>query len=138
MIAYVDSSVVLRVVLGQRGRLEEWSAIDRAVASALIEVECLRTLDRFRLAHQLTEAELVRYRVATYRLIEEIDLVEITRPVLSRASQPFATSLGTLDAIHLATAILWRDQTSESLMLATHDGALALAARSHGFKVIGS
>jgi predicted nucleic acid-binding protein len=138
VIAYVDSSVVLRVVLGQRGRLEDWSAIDRAVASALIEVECLRTLDRFRLAHQLTEAELVRYRVATYRLIEEIDLVEITRPVLSRASQPFATSLGTLDAIHLATAILWRDQTSESLMLATHDGALALAARSHGFKVIGS
>ena len=49
MIAYLDASVLLRVVLGQPNKLKEWSQIEAAVASALVEVECLRMLDRLRL-----------------------------------------------------------------------------------------
>ncbi len=45
---------------------------------------------------------------------------------------------GALDAIHLATALTWRDQIDASLIVATHDGALALAARAFGFEVRGS
>ena len=50
MIVYLDSSVLLRVILGQRNALKEWRSIEQGVASALVEVECLRTLDRVRLA----------------------------------------------------------------------------------------
>ncbi len=49
MIAYVDSSVLLRIVLGQPGALHKWRAIKTAVSSRLAEVECLRALDRLRL-----------------------------------------------------------------------------------------
>jgi hypothetical protein len=45
--------------------------------------------------------------------------------------------LGTLDAIHLATADLWRESNPGDLLVATHDRALALAARASGFKVAG-
>ena len=55
MIAYLDSSVVLRVVLGQPGSLREWKAIENGVASALLEVECVRTLDRLRLLEGIAE-----------------------------------------------------------------------------------
>jgi len=48
------------------------------------------------------------------------------------------TELGTLDAIHLATAILWEDFRREDIVMATHDTALALGARAHGFRVIGT
>ena len=48
------------------------------------------------------------------------------------------TELGTLDAIHLATALLWKELTREELTMATHDGALALAAQAHGLLVIGA
>jgi hypothetical protein len=34
------------------------------------------------------------------------------------AAQPMPTELGTLDAIHLATALLWRDTASEPLTMA--------------------
>lgn len=34
MIAYLDSSVLLRVVLGQRGRLREWTSVREGIASA--------------------------------------------------------------------------------------------------------
>jgi hypothetical protein len=47
------------------------------------------------------------------------------------------TELGTLDAIHLATAILWKDVTHADLIMATHDTALALGARAHGLRVVG-
>ncbi len=47
------------------------------------------------------------------------------------------TELGTLDAIHLATALLWRELTGISPIVTTHDGALAVAARAHGFTALG-
>jgi hypothetical protein len=43
-----------------------------------------------------------------------------------------------LDALHLATALVWRDRLQESLAIATHDAALAGAARSFDFRVIGA
>src|SRR5688572_32535081 len=48
MIAYLDSSVLLRILLGQKDALAEWREIDTGIGSALVEVECLRTLDRLR------------------------------------------------------------------------------------------
>jgi len=137
VIAYLDSSVVLRVVLGQRGSLREWKAIETGVASALLEVECLRTLDRLRLLEGVAEGEIARRREAIYRIVEALTVIEPTRPVLARAAQPFPVVLGTLDAIHLATALMWRERSDADLVMATHDAALGLAARAVGFRVIG-
>jgi predicted nucleic acid-binding protein len=137
VIAYLDSSVLLRIVLRQPKRLREWRTITRGVSSALAEVECLRTLDRLRIVERLPENRIAPRREAVYRLLESIEVVEPTRPILRRAAQPLAAFLGTLDAIHLATALAWREQTGENLVVATHDSALALAARASGLRVIG-
>ena len=107
------------------------------VGSALIEVECLRTLDRLRLAEDLPDQEIASRREAAFRLIEAIEVIDITHPVLARAAQPLPTALGTLDAIHLATALVWQEQTGLDLVLATHDSALAMAAKASGFRVVG-
>jgi predicted nucleic acid-binding protein len=137
VIAYLDSSVLLRVVLRQPDALAQWRRIDRGVASALVEVECLRTLDRLRIAAGLTDRELARRRQAVFRVLDATEVVEVTRPVLARAAQPMPTALGTLDAIHLATALLWREWRGEDLVFATHDTALALASRASGLVVVG-
>ncbi len=138
MIAYLDSSVLLRKILGQPGALPEWREIEAAVASALVEVECLRTLDRLRLVERLDDEAIAPRREAVFRLLAAVEVVEPTRPILARASQPLPTSLGTLDAIHLATALLWRESRGTDLVVATHDAALALAARASGFAVAGA
>lgn len=138
MIAYLDSSVLLRIVLGQANRLKEWPNIKSAVASAIAKVECLRTMDRLRLRVGMLDEDLALRREAVYRLTEETTLVEPTRVVLQRAAQPLPTPLGTLDAIHLATAMLWRETRAGDLVMATHDQALAVAARAVGFAVIGA
>ena len=138
MIAYVDSSVILRVVLGQPQALAEWKRIRNGIASALVEVECLRTLDRLRLRQDLPDAEVAVRRTAIDAILARLSLVDPTRPILARAAQPFPTRLGTLDAIHLATALLWRDRNEGDLVVATHDGALATAARACGLTAIGA
>lgn len=138
MIAYLDSSVLLRVILGQRDALKEWGRVAQGIASALAEVECLRTLDRLRLTEGYTDEVIAERREAVYRLMEAMEVVEITHAVLSRASQPLPTALGTLDAIHLATAMMWKERTAKDLSMATHDVALAIAAKASGLRVVGA
>jgi hypothetical protein len=45
--------------------------------------------------------------------------------------------LGTLDALHLATALIWRDRVGALPALATHGTAVGVAARAFGFDVVG-
>jgi hypothetical protein len=47
------------------------------------------------------------------------------------------SSLGTLDALHLSTALCLREAGSGELTFLTHDGELAVAARSLNFAVDG-
>jgi hypothetical protein len=138
VIAYVDASVLLRVVLGQPDSLPEWSRIDRGVSSALVMTESLRTLDRLRVRVKLADADIARRRATILELIASLEIVDIDAAVLERASQPMPTELGTLHAIHLATALLWKEMTREQLTMATHDVALGLAAQAHGLPVIGT
>jgi uncharacterized protein len=137
MIAYVDASVLLRVALGQPNALPEWRHIDRGVSSALVTTESLRTLDRVRLRAVLSDIEMARRRATVLALIDSLELIEIDSRVLDRAAQPMPTELGTLDAIHLASSLLWQDATGENLTMATHDRALGVAAQAHGLKVVG-
>jgi predicted nucleic acid-binding protein len=136
--AYVDSSVLLRLVLQQPGVLREWNSIARGIASPLVELECLRTLDRLRLRLRIADPEIARRRESVFRALDGMELVELGPMVLSRASQTLPTELGTLDAIHLASALLWRDTAGTDLAMATHDTALAVAARAFGLRVLGS
>ena len=137
MIAYVDTTVLLRVALRQRNALPEWRNVDHGVASAVVMVESLRTLDRLRRRAALPDRELASRRSALLRLIASLELVETDVTMLERAAQPMPTELGTLGAIHLATALLWKEMTQADLVMATHDDHLALAAQAHGLPVVG-
>src|ERR1700684_3939980 len=138
MIAYVDSSVLLRLVLGHPNALAEWREIDRGVSSALISTESLRTLDRVRIRAGLSDLEVSMRRATILQLISSMELIDVDSNVLERAAQPMPTELGTLDAIHLASALLWQDATDIDPVMATHDAALGMAAKAHGLKVLGS
>jgi predicted nucleic acid-binding protein len=137
VIAYVDASVLLRVALRQPNALTEWRQIQRGVSSALVMTESLRTLDRLRLRASLTDEEVASRRATILALIGSLELVEIDAIVLERAAQPMPTELGTLDAIHLATALLWKEMADVDLVMATHDGALAVGAQAYGLRVVG-
>jgi hypothetical protein len=64
--------------------------------------------------------------------------VLLRSPVLGRAGEPVPMPLGTLDVVHLATALIWCDRIGPLSAVATHDSALASAARAFGFDVLGT
>jgi predicted nucleic acid-binding protein len=134
---YLDSSVLLRVILGEPEPLASWPRIDVVVSSELIRVESLRTIDRARVEFRLGDEDVARHRADLLEAIETIHLVPLGADVLARAAEPFPTLIGTLDALHLASALLVREQYDE-LLFATHDRALAIAARAMGFRVEGA
>jgi predicted nucleic acid-binding protein len=136
--AYIDTSALLRLVLREPGALEELRSYDALVSSELTAVESCRTIDRLRLQGALTTEEAAKRQKVVTEWLEAIDLVLLRPPVLSRASDPLPTPLGTLDAVHLATALIWRERVGALSIVATHDAALALAARAFGFDVLGS
>ncbi len=134
--AYIDSSVLLRVVLGEPGQLPSWGRIDRALSNELIRLECLRTIDRARIELRLDDEVVSRQRANVLEALGGLDLIPLSTIVLERAAEPFPTLIGSLDAIHLASALLVRERSAE-LLFATHDAQLALAARALGFSVEG-
>jgi len=138
VIAYMESSVILRLVLGQPGAWRDWRTLEGGATSALTEVECLRTLDRLRLAEQISERAIAERRAAVYDLLRRLATIELSRPVLSRASQPLPLALRTLDALHLASALAWREHAGDAVVLATHDARLGAAARALGLDTVGT
>jgi predicted nucleic acid-binding protein len=134
---YLDSSALLRLILREPGGIEGLQSRERLVSSELLAIECPRTIDRLRLSGSLTMEEATVATSAVGEWLEAVDLVLLQRPVLARASEPFPTPLGTLDAIHLATALVFRDRTGEEIAMATHDDALATAARAFTMTVLG-
>jgi predicted nucleic acid-binding protein len=137
VIAYIDTSALLRIVLREPGALDELRTCDGLVSSELIAVESARTIDRLRLQGSLSPEEAAARMRTVNEWLEAIDLVLLRTPVLSRASEPMPMPLGALDALHLATALAWRDRLGSLPALATHDTALGLAARAFGFDVRG-
>jgi predicted nucleic acid-binding protein len=133
--AYIDSSVVLRILLLQPDAipdLTQW----RLFSSQLVDVEVRRTLLRYHSEHILSAARFAR-RVKEWNLFRDsIDLIPISNGIMQRAAEPFPTLVKTLDAIHLSTALGWAAQTQEQVTILTHDRQLGIAASACGFPVV--
>ncbi len=137
MIGYLDSSVLLRVLLNQSGALKEFSKLEHPVSSKLLKTECLRSLDRARLSGFLDQDEHLTSLRELHEVLASVEWIEISDRVLDRAGEGFPVALGTLDAIHLGSALLWREFTGRNCIFLTHDSVLKSAAEAAGFSVKG-
>jgi predicted nucleic acid-binding protein len=137
VIAYVDSSALMRVVLQQPDRLVELTSFEERVTSRLTQAECLRALDRARLVEGMGADDLVQRAAFVHRLMRQMRRVAVSRSVLDRASAAFPLPIKVLDAIHLATALQIRDRGRDDLVFATHDRMQGSTALSLGFEVVG-
>jgi hypothetical protein len=100
-------------------------------------VEACRVIDHLRLEGALDDQGVADARQQLGRIESAIASVALSRPVLQRAALPMATVVKTLDAIHLASAMLLRERRGVELSFATHDPQQARAARALGFDCIG-
>lgn len=135
---YVNASVVLRKILNQPGSIRHWSGWERVVSSELMPVEAFRTLDRLHLERRLSDSELAACLVELKAYTAAVEQVPLSPDVLKRAATHLPTPIGTLDAIHLVSALMWIEANSEPLTFVTHDRQLSVAARVCGLEVLGA
>ena len=136
MKVYIDASVVLRRILSQPGAILDWSPWRLVVTSELLQVEAFRTLDPLRVKGSLREPDFAEKFAFLRSVTASFEEVPIHSAILRRAAAPYPTEVGALDAIHLATAMLWMEDNEEALTFISHDKQLALAARACGLEVL--
>jgi predicted nucleic acid-binding protein len=136
MNCYIDSSAFLRCLLNREDAGRRLSAFTKIGSSELTLIECSRVLERYRLENLVTDEQLAETREALQTAIGGLFLFEISAAVKRRASESFPTVIGTLDAIHLATALLWHQRESaEDLVLFSYDRQMITCARAMGLSL---
>lgn len=129
--------MILRILFGEKHPLKEWKKVRQGFSSRLLRIECLRTIDRLRLRQNLSPEETALRLSGLQEILSHLGALPMTSRVQERAEHSFPVPLGTLDGIHLATALLWREVHGDDFIFATHDEELGLAAKAHGFEVLG-
>ena len=131
MVAYLDSSVLLRHILLGEEPIRHALEFPRVVSSELIEIECRRVLHRYRLAGELTDETLTVARERLDEVLAGIDLLEMSSQIKRRAMDPFPVNVRTLDALHIATALMVAED-DDGVVLFSHDEGMNRCARSLG------
>jgi uncharacterized protein len=123
---YVDTSALGRVLLGEpdaRAVIRALADFELHIASRLLRIE----LCRLALRHGLLDhAE---------QLLSGVALLPLHDAVLDAAETVPPSSVATLDAIHLVTALRLGDEELIDAVM-TYDSRLAEGAQAHGLSVV--
>jgi predicted nucleic acid-binding protein len=125
-IAYIDASAIAKLSLDEPGSvaMTRWYVeADRVLASRIAVVETRRALARRPMAAEASSVE---------RALRSFEIVEFDERIARVAAEIRPTSLRTLDAIHLATAL----EIGPIDAFVTYDDRLAEAARAIGLPVV--
>ncbi len=118
---YLDTSVALAHILAE-DRIppaDPWN--QSLISSRLLEYELWNRIHARKLGK--THAEAIR------EMVGRTALIELIRPILDRAREPFPSPVRTLDSLHLSS-ILFLIDSEQSVRLASYDAQMVKAARS--------
>ena len=133
MNVYLDSSFVIRQLLGVRPACPFWGAWEKAYASTLMRTECFRAANLLRLSGKIDDAQRARLGAWIEKVAATVTMVPVTDAILRRAAETFPVAVGTLQGIHLATLLELQAVHGVTCSLATDDAQLLQAATALGF-----
>ena len=136
---YAESSAVLSWLLGEKraaASRRHLSHADLVLASDLTVVECERVIIRARSLGEITERRAQSYRNRLINASGHWHILRVGADIVERARLPFpGEPIRTLDALHLASAIVARTAVPD-LALLTLDERIRSAAQQLGFNVL--
>ena len=132
MIVYLDSSFVIRRLLGVGKPAEFWGKWEKAYASVLMRTECFRIANNLRLAGKLDDAGRARLGAWIETVCNAVTQIPLTDNVMKRAAEAYPVEVGTLQALHLATMQELESVHGVKCVLASDDDGLVQAAKSLG------
>ncbi len=139
MILYAESSAVLAWLWGESAGAAVRSALEEAslvLASDLTLLECARAFTRAAAAGSVPEGKAADARAQLARAAEHWVRLAVDDTVVERAGRPFpAEPIRTLDAVHLATALVARAAVPGGAVLSL-DERVRRSAAALGFALL--
>jgi predicted nucleic acid-binding protein len=125
VLAYVDTSALVKLVVAEPSSRELSAALDGAalVASAVVRTELRRAAAR----HPEPAAAS-----RTTELLRSVSLIAVDDSILDHGGRLTPPSLRSLDAVHVATALTLGGRLD---LLFTYDSRMIAAAEHHGIEV---
>jgi predicted nucleic acid-binding protein len=124
---YLDTSVALAQLLAEDRRPADTLWQEPLVSSRLLEYEVWNRLNARGLGSSHGEASRL--------LLSRLAFLELDRPVVARALEPFPEPVRTLDALHLASADFLRRQ-GVAVRVASYDARFLALAAMLDFEVV--
>ncbi len=139
MSLYAESSAILAWLLGEEasGTVRRHLAdADSVITSELTLIECERVLIRAVVAGQTTEVAAAERTSLLAAAAARWVVLQLAGEVVERARRPFPSEpVRTLDALHLASALLARSAVDDLAVLSLDD-QLRANARALGFETL--
>lgn len=134
---YLDSSAVVKTIRREPESGPLLTFLRRHAAaprfgSSLVATEVLRAVARHTDREALPATDAAQYRAAAIDRVNALHLVDVSRELLDAAAELTPVGLRTLDAVHLATALRFRESLTSFV---TYDQRLAEAAAAAGLPV---
>ncbi len=142
MVIYIDSSFLLSIIFEEQNSnlsIEIWKNHDYRVSSILLESECLITLRRFFKNNEdnLERNWLSLKEIELYGLLDEVNIRAFDEALIGYLKlNEELSKCKTLDAIHLATALEFRDKVTVGIGICTYDRNMRRTAGEMNFPVL--
>lgn len=125
MVGYIDSSFLLSILLEDsqyEQSFELWHTIDSRVSSRLLEIETFINIHRYKMEKRKSEAWLAKVLTLNSECLDEISLLSLDSKVTEVVyANPLLIKCRSLDASHLATAILFQKSHQDTIKVFSYD-----------------
>ena len=142
MATYIDSSFLLSILLEQNESLKAikiWKNDDVRVSSILLQAECIITLRRISDIQKKTLPDnwLEEKEVELKNLLQEVTIKIFDKSILDIIDLKKSLSgCRTLDAIHLASAMEFKDNFGGNFFICSYDINMRDISKKIGFKIL--
>ncbi len=137
--AYFDTSTLVKRYVRERGSIQARGLLRRYkfLSSSIAPVELLSALTRRHGQSEISEQDYSAILARIKRDRAFWELVELTPSVLTKAEEiVLKWNVRTLDAVHLASAVVFQDSIGRSLPFVTSDERQLMVARQCDLAVI--
>jgi hypothetical protein len=134
MVGYVDTSVLLRHILLGDSSIKHVLACERIISSELLEIESRRVIHRYRIDGEIDDEGCVQANTRLNDVLSGISLIALSSAVKRRAMGAFPVHVKTLDALHIASALVYADTSpGRNVLIFSFDTVMNRCAYALGF-----
>jgi len=142
MVIYIDSSFLLSILFNEKAfeiSKKIWMDYNYKVSSLLLESECIVTLRRFYKNNKpnLEKKWLSIKEEELSNLLDEVNIRIFDEDILAYIKlKQDLSNCRTLDAIHLATALEFKDNLGTDISICTYDQKMRKTAHKLNFSIL--